>query len=448
MLSRIIIKLVGWAVGLFYDVERSGPPLVDGPVLVAANHPNALVDPLVVFRTGGRASRPMAKAPLFDQAVVGTVLRGLGGLPVYRREDDPALMHLNDRTFDAAVAALHAGQAVQIYPEGRSHSEPSLTPVRTGAARIALRAEAERDWTLGLAIQPVGLTYARKHLFRGRVLAVYGEPFQVDDLRELYQENEREAVRVLTDRIRSSLERLTLNFEYPEDRELVEVAERLYAREKRLVRFRERDRWADRVPRMRRFAEGVRWLRAADPEWLDRILDSVRRYLRLLTLLGASEGDVPPRYKVGVVLRYSVRQLFMLVLVFPAALAGVLAWSVAFLATRRLTPRFRPKLDQIATYKIATALFVFPIWFALLVAAAWLIWGWVVALAALGVLPPLGLAAVAWREREGEVLEDLRVFRRAVRLRRGRDRMREYRARLVAEFDRVMEEWLADGGEP
>ena len=69
------------------------------------------------------------KAPLFEQALVGTVLKGLGGLPVYRRKDNPELMHLNDLSLDAAIRALQAGGAVQIYPEGQSHSEPSMTPL-------------------------------------------------------------------------------------------------------------------------------------------------------------------------------------------------------------------------------------------------------------------------------------------------------------------------------
>jgi hypothetical protein len=33
----------------------------------------------VIFHTAGRPTRPLAKAPLFEQALVGTVLRGLGG---------------------------------------------------------------------------------------------------------------------------------------------------------------------------------------------------------------------------------------------------------------------------------------------------------------------------------------------------------------------------------
>src|SRR5690606_18149633 len=142
-----VTGFVGWAASVFLRIERAGPALPPGPVLVVANHPNSLVDPLVLFRVAGRPTRPLAKAPLFEQLILGTMLRGLGGLPVYRQQDDAALMHRNDETFARAVAALHAGDAVQIYPEGKSHSDPELAPMRTGAARIALRAEAERAWS-------------------------------------------------------------------------------------------------------------------------------------------------------------------------------------------------------------------------------------------------------------------------------------------------------------
>ncbi|MSR21883.1 MAG: hypothetical protein EXR91_13090 [Gemmatimonadetes bacterium] len=443
MLPRLITKLVGWAVAVFYDLERTGPTLPPGPVLVTANHPNALVDPLVIFHTAGRPTRPLAKAPLFEQALVGTVLRGLGGLPVYRRQDEPELMHLNDRTFDSAIEALHAGGAVQIYPEGHSHSEPALAPLRTGAARIALQAEARHDWTLGLRIQPVGLTYVRKHAFRGRAIAAFGEPFEVASMRADYERDEREAVRRLTTIIQERLERLTLNFEHPEDAELVDVAERLYARQKRLAGWREREPMVERLPRLHRFADGLRWLRATDPERLASLSAEVRRYQRLLTLFGAREGDVPRRYRRGNVLAYAARQLFMLVLVLPVALAGMAIWFVPFMFTSYVAPRFRPKLDQVATYKVGAAVLAFPVWLFLLALVTWLLAGLRPALVALAILPVAGLAAIAWRDRQAEVVEDVRVFLRARRLPRGLDRLAEQSAHLTGQFDRLTEEWRA-----
>jgi len=286
MIARLVTGLVGWAASIFLRIERAGPAVPPGPVLVVANHPNSLLDPLVLFHTAGRLTRPLAKAPLFEQPVLGMVLRGLGGLPVYRRQDDPALMHRNDKTFARAVAALHAGDAVQIYPEGRSHSEPELAPLRTGAARIALRAEAERRWSLGLQIVPVGLTYRRKSAFRGLVLATVGEPFPLAPWRDIHAHDEAEAIRLLTDEIGHRLRALTINVQQAEHHELIEVAERLYARERGDRGFREREPLAQRVPRMLRFAEALAWLRQHEPDELNRLVRSVRRYRRLLELAG------------------------------------------------------------------------------------------------------------------------------------------------------------------
>ena len=441
MLATVITKLVGWAVAVFCEVERSGPKLASGPVLVAANHPNALVDPLVIFHTAGRSTRPLAKAPLFEQALVGTVLKGLGGLPVYRRQDDPALMHLNDRTFDAAIDALAGGGAVQIYPEGQSHSEPSMTPLRTGAARIALMTEERSGWTLGLCVQPVGLTYARKHLFRGRAVAAFGHPIPVHEFRALYERDPREGVRRLTETIAERLEGLTLSYDRAEDRELVDVAERLYAREKGLARPRERETLAARLPRLQRFSQGLRRLSAEDPERLAALRREVARYLRLLTVLGATEGDVPKRYRPASVARYAARQLAMLLLVAPAAAAGTALWAPPFFATRRIVVRFRPELDQIATYKVSVGIVAFTTWLGLLFAVAWWLGGWGTGVVVVTLSPIAGLAAIAWRERGAAALEDARVFLRVRGRERSRRRLAEQRERLVAQFDAIAREW-------
>lgn len=439
MLSRLITTLAGWAVALFYDVERTGPSLPDGPVLVTANHPNALVDPLVIFRTAGRITRPLAKAPLFEQALVGTVLKGLGGLPVYRKQDDPSLMHQNDQTFDAAIAALQRGEAVQIYPEGQSHSEAAMTPLRTGAARIALMAEERSDWSLGLRIQPVGLTYTRKHLFRGRAIAAFGESIRVADWKAEWLADSRTAARGLTEAIRAGLEGVTLNFDDPRDSELVDVAERVYVREKGLASPRGRDRMADRLPRLQRFQDGLRFLETEDPGRLRRLRMAVARYMRLLSLFGARDGDVPHQYRFWRVVGYTVRELLFVGLVAPVATAGEIIWFVPAVFTDRAARRFRPKHDQIATYKLSIGMLAFPFWYSVAVAATWILVSPIVAWLVLLGLPLTAFALIAWRDRKSLVLEDLRVFARARRRSQSRDRMAEQRVWLVAEFDAIVE---------
>jgi glycerol-3-phosphate O-acyltransferase / dihydroxyacetone phosphate acyltransferase len=438
LLQQAIGLAVGWSAAVFYRVERTGGPIPPGPVLVAASHPNALLDPLVIFWTAGRMTRPLAKAPLFEHPVIGPMLRGLGGLPVYRRQDDPAQMDRNEATFAAAVQALRQGDAVQIYPEGQSHSNSALTPLRTGAARIALRAEAEAGWSLGLQIVPVGLTYARKPFFRGRAMAAIGEPFTIQRYRAAYEADAHAAARALTEEITAALEALTLNLSPGEDAELVDTAERIYARQKGLAGWREREALSGRLGRLQAFARGVAWLRTNDPERHGRLVRAVRRYRRQADLLGAGdEADVPPAYPARTVLRYAVVESLLLGLLLPFALLGALAWLLPYLAPRPILRFVQPDHDAIATWKLAPALLAFPAMYAVWIFVAARLGGWPLALGAAALLPILGYAAISWRARFDRVTEDTRLFARVAGRPEHRDRLAAARAALVAEFDAV-----------
>jgi 1-acyl-sn-glycerol-3-phosphate acyltransferase len=70
--------------------------------------------------------RFLAKAPLFSDPKVGWLVRGAGAIPVYRRVDDPTLTGQNVDMFRAVYEELSEGAAIGIFPEGESHSEPSL----------------------------------------------------------------------------------------------------------------------------------------------------------------------------------------------------------------------------------------------------------------------------------------------------------------------------------
>jgi hypothetical protein len=66
-----------------------------------------------------------------------------------------------------------------IFPEGKSHSEPALAPLKTGIARIALEARDIRG-IRGLQIVPLGLSFEDKANPGTAVLAEFGEPISMD----------------------------------------------------------------------------------------------------------------------------------------------------------------------------------------------------------------------------------------------------------------------------
>jgi glycerol-3-phosphate O-acyltransferase/dihydroxyacetone phosphate acyltransferase len=438
-LNALITRLVGRAAGVFQSIERTGQRVPDGPVLVVANHPNSLLDPLVIFRVAGRPTRPLAKAPLFDQAFIGTMLRLLGGLPVYRAQDDASQMHRNEETFRGAIGALHNGDAVQIYPEGKSHSEPSLVPMRTGAARIALGAEQQRDWTLGLRIVPIGLTYERKSLFRGRVLAVIADAFTIQHLRPAYEQDPVATARQLTDEIAERLHDVTLNVAEHRDALLIDTAERLYVREKGVRGFRERDPLAERLPRLRAFAHGLAWLREHEPARHQRLARAVARYRRRAELLGVREGDVPPGYSFAGTLRYIITNAVLLLLLLPPALIGTILWYPTYLAPNATLRFVRPEYEAIATYKFATGCVGVPVTIAIATIVGALIGGWQGALLAAVLAPLAGFAAIAWHARWQQVREDASLFFRVLFRTDHRDRLARDRAALAAEFDALVD---------
>lgn len=182
------------------------------PLLLVVNHPNALVDALLVGWTIPWRVMILAKATLFRNPVAATLLRWVGVLPVRRASDERARGRVdptrNRDTFVAVRAALGRGRTVLIFPEGKSHDEPSLAPLKTGAARIAL--EARSAGIAGLTLVPIGLTFERKDLPRTRVLVQVGEPISMDAWHR--PEDARSEAEALTGDIDARLRAVTLNY--------------------------------------------------------------------------------------------------------------------------------------------------------------------------------------------------------------------------------------------
>jgi 1-acyl-sn-glycerol-3-phosphate acyltransferase len=193
--------------GLRWTFEGAHRVPAYGPAILASNHTSYL-DPLVLAYLADRRHRRvrfLAKAELFDKAGLGWGLRQMGQIPVHRnsteasdraagtlRRSEPTQGDDAAASLDAAVAALHDGECVVVFPEGTISLDLEPMAARTGTARLAAAS--------GVPVTPVGLWGAHRIMFKGRKpkwrrgiaeAVVVGDPVPVAPDEDVYDATDR-----------------------------------------------------------------------------------------------------------------------------------------------------------------------------------------------------------------------------------------------------------------
>ncbi len=390
LVVRIFFRRVG-AVG-----AANVPPT--GPLLIAVNHPNALIDPLVLLALTPRRVVFLAKEPLFRMPVIGWLARAAGSIPVYRRQDG-ADAALNRRTFDLVGTVLARGGAIAVFPEGTSHSDPRQRAFKTGTARMALSA-ASGGPRASCVIVPCGIYYTAKVTFRSSALLVFGAPLAVlscalDDAGE----PDAESVHALNHRIEDALRAVTLQADEHEAIRLVTRAERIFSS---VTETMAPDRDLARQFELRqRLLAGYTHARERAPARLAMIERMIMECDSALTAAGlAPESIVTATLPAARVLWNALAAAVLLLLLAPFALSGMIAGWPAYRLIDPLVHRLvAPERDLIATAKVLVGAAVFTVEWLAVGVLAWLRWGAVAGGAALVALPICGYAALIFSER-------------------------------------------------
>jgi len=427
--------LVRALLGLFYSrvevIGRENAP-AEGALVVAANHHNSIVDAMLLMATFDRPLRVLANAPLFRHPLIGPFLRLLGGLPVHRRQeagDDPAK---NAALFAATTAALRAGEAIALFPEGRTQPEPALQPVRTGAARMLLAAEAAAGGDLGVTLLPVGLVFDEPGTFRsGRALVQIGSPVSTAGCAGRDPASDPSAARMLTDRLTEALRAQIIEADDRATLRLLKLGEELWRAE---AEGAPPPSEADRVRWLQEAMRAYRSLLGTDPARVAVFRQELEAFGAESESSGLESDRLFRDYSFTTVARFALTEGASLLLATPLALLGLLLHGIPYHLTA-LAVRLIPHTDEEdATDKIAAGLVFYPL--------AWLAEGW--AAYAIGgrtalllfllALAPTGFFALAWYERLDRVRKETRAFVRFLREPEHRVRLQARRESLAREL--------------
>ncbi|EJU02899.1 glycerol-3-phosphate acyltransferase [Dacryopinax primogenitus] len=214
-LHRFLVRLAYFALWSFFRDVR----IIDehnlprhGAVIVASTHHNSALDPTVLSTSypSNRWFHYWAKSGLFSNAVLRWLMLNAGNIPVDRGNKDKR------KLFQGTFDVLEQGDAVAVFPEGTSYTEPSIVQVKDGAAWCALeytamvrdaKAQGSTKSFSPVVIVPASVVYTNKSKYRSAVILRFGKALTMDAYMDAYTSPSEGAGRAATKHLTHALQR-------------------------------------------------------------------------------------------------------------------------------------------------------------------------------------------------------------------------------------------------
>ena len=369
-----------------------------GGILVSW-HVSGVIDPALMVNTFPRQVVFGARHGLLKIPLIGRVMTEMGTVPIYRAEDLDDLSpeqrrERNAGSLDALAEAVAKGKFAALFPEGDTHDNPYLSPIKSGAARFYYRARqlqqvhAETENDPPPVILPVGLFYDNKTLWRSDVLVVFHPPIVLpehldfDPPPQATTEELIEPARELRDLIEANL---NASVHATESWELHRLMQRSASvvRAERAKRAGLVDKPADfqeRVEGAGQIWEGHRALSEKDPQALEVLLERMERYDDDLTALGLDDADLdhaPGLFSPSMVFLLLLQLAGLVVVLPPLLIIGLAVNWPATLIGWAATKKFSRSPRDDATVKIMVGTLTYPLSWLDAGLGAWRFAGWV-----------------------------------------------------------------------
>ncbi len=259
---------------------------------------------------------------MFKNKIVGSILKRLNIVPIYRAQDDPKKLNGNKEVFKACYQKLSEEGVIMIFPEGTSEFERKLRKIKTGAARIALGTAKENDYKLNVKILPVGLNYTKSSKFKSELFIQFGQPLNSDDYVEAYKKEAITTAKELTADIEKGIKNLIVDIDKQEYEVLVEKIESLYKTQLiKSTQNNEEDSFSN-ITASQKIYNAIRHFQKEDPIFFYKTKSKIDDYFLNLKAMNLSDKSLEKGSRQSNILSYFIKSIVFLIIGFPLWLFG------------------------------------------------------------------------------------------------------------------------------
>jgi 1-acyl-sn-glycerol-3-phosphate acyltransferase len=365
MLYYILKYLVKATLWVFFrkltTVYQSAIP-EKGPMIILANHPSTFLDPLIIASITKRKVYFLAKGSMFGNFLVRFIFKQFNMIPVYRAQDDAAQMGKNTETFDKCYEHLEKGGVILLFPEGVSITEKKLKPIKTGAARIALGAEARNQFTLGVKIIPIGLNYENPHQFRKNVVVQIGKPIEASTFKHEYEKHPHQAAALLTETIKTTLEELIIDINEKEHEQLTDDLFEIYRHTLNKDKKSLEDSTLADYDLQKKIAVGVQYFAFHEHERYQSMQERVLNYQTMLKQLNISSTEFSSTQQS----KSTFLQIISLIGLLPLFIYGFIFNYLPFITAPLIAKKISTDLEYQGPISMIAGMFLYIINYSLL----------------------------------------------------------------------------------
>jgi 1-acyl-sn-glycerol-3-phosphate acyltransferase len=329
------------------------------PLIFAANHQNALMDPLAVACTNPLQSVWLARADIFKSKLTRVFLNYLKMVPVYRIRDGKDNLSNNEQIFRQVSQILEENLSIALFPEAAHSGRRQMLPHRKAIPRIALETEAKNQFQLNLQIQPVGIYYSHYWKFNRVLLVNYGEPIGIDAYKTDYAENPQKMMLGLRDRIYERLTPLTLQINsennYQAWENLRKVAGKAYSQ----TRHFSKNSYLQHFHSDKELIRLVEKLGNDRPKEVKKLIEQIDIYFNSLEKSGVSDDLVEQISGAGW-LKFT-GSLLISISSLPIFLFGFITNALPFFIPRQILRRKVKNITFLSTFNFGVGLVIFPL---------------------------------------------------------------------------------------